>query len=496
MIVRLRGQESAVMATAAPAFHSARVVFDVSTSMRWTGPPVGIVRVERELARWALMNVPNVTFVFFDPQQKAYYELKTNMMRAFLDGEALLATFGLPGSVQSRRRKTDRAPAALRPFILWIGQARRMLLGRLEVVRLGTAPPRLRRLAGWLQEPLMSKKYRAIMVEPNGKRRPFLPYQAVFGAVVELLSNDTLVCAGAGWAHTDIDTIRSAKLRSNFSFVILCHDLIPILFPHFYPKHDVDQFRTYMQQALPIADVIAVTSRTTEQDCRTYFSQRKSGLGKIVIAPLGHDAGGHPLHIPSLPNGLAPGRFVLMVSTIEPRKGHHLLYNVWRRLVSGGVIKSTGFKLVFVGRPGWMVDDLLAGLQSDPAISNQILTMSDVDDNLLRALYEGAAFCVYPSRYEGYGLPICEAFSHGKPVLASTGGAIPEIVQGLCPCLDPENEEVWYDWIRKWIEHPHLRDPFERAIRQNFKHPTWSEAAANFFESVIARAGSSPSAER
>ena len=458
-----------------------RIIFDVTTSMRWAGPPVGIVRVERQLAFWALANLSNARFAFFDPRRMAYCELNTDV-RPFLLGEATLETSGLPDPARPGRRKTDRAPAALRSLVLWIGRPRRTLLCWLEGIRLGVAAPRLSRFADRLQMFLMSNKYRDIMFGPNGVRRPLLPYRMVLGKPIELISGDTLVCAGTGWSHTNIGAIRHLKSFIKFRFVLLCYDLIPLLFPHFYSKRDVDMFRTYMNEALATADLIVVTSRKVEEDCQTYMAQHGIGGSKIAVAPLGFDVDGGNSRIPALPNGLVPGRFVLIVSTIEPRKGHRLLYNVWRRLTAEGITQLLGFKLVFVGRRGWMVDSLLQEIRTDRVVSDQLLIMSGVDDDLLKALYRQAAFCVYPSRYEGYGLPICEAFSHGKAVVASSGGALPELVQGLSPCLDPEDEEVWYKTLKQWIEYPDIRVPFEQAIRQQFRHPTWSEAAAIFFE--------------
>ena len=176
----------------------------------------------------------------------------------------------------------------------------------------------------------------------------------------------------------------------------------------------------------------------------------------------------------------------MLVSTIEPRKGHRLLYQVWRRLVAEGVPQASGFKLVFVGRPGWLVDELLADIRKDSQLAEHLLMIYDADDDLLTTLYQSAAFCVYPSIYEGYGLPVAEAFSFGKAVIASTGGALPELVQKLSPCLDPTDEQAWYKIIKKWIESPKARIPYEEEIRLRFRHPTWSEAAASFFASISA----------
>lgn len=462
-----------------------RILFDISTSMRWAGPPVGIVRVERKLALWAYSNVPDVAFVFFDPDRQAYCEV-TRDVRQFLTGEAALDTLGLTNPALPGRRRTDRIPAALKPALLWLAQTRRMALNRLERLRLDTPHPWLARLADRLQRWFMSSKYRNFMVRENDTRRPFVPYDIAVGARAVFSRNVTLVCAGSGWGHTNIEALGQLKSRTGFRMVLLCYDLIPLMFPHFYRDHDVELFRNYMHRALGIADRIVVNSRIVEADCRAYCAQHGITAGKIALAPLGFDVAPGGQSLAELPAGLVAERFVLLVSTIEPRKGHRLLLNVWRRLIVDGVPQAKGFKLVIVGRVGWMVDDLLMCIRSDAKLAEHVVMIQDVDDEGLSALYRGAAFCVYPSVYEGYGLPVIEAFAHGKGVLASTGGALPELVHGLSPCLDPADQPAWYETMKLWIESPQARVPYERDIRARFRHPTWSEAAANFFASILA----------
>jgi glycosyltransferase involved in cell wall biosynthesis len=121
--------------------------------------------------------------------------------------------------------------------------------------------------------------------------------------------------------------------------------------------------------------------------------------------------------------------------------------------------------------------------------------IDDADDAVLDALYAGAAFCLYPSWYEGYGLPVIEAFAHGRAVLCSTAGALSELAQDFSPCLDPADEEIWYATMKEWILWPEVRAPYEREIATRFKHPTWSEAAANFFRLAAELAADQPAAE-
>jgi glycosyltransferase involved in cell wall biosynthesis len=463
-----------------------RILFDISTSMRWVGPPVGIVRVERKLALWAHANLPNVVFVFFDPRRLAYCEITRDVLQ-FLTGEGALDTLGMTNPASPGRRRTDRIPPALRSAFLWVGQTRRKVLSRLEQLRLGTRRPWLADVADRVQRRLMSSKYYKIMVREDNTRRPFFPYEMAIGARVAFGRTDTLVCAGSGWGHTNIEALSDLKTRTGFRMVLLCHDLIPLMFPHFYRDHDVELFGNYMRKAFAIADRIVVNSRAVEADCRAYCMRHGITACDIALATLGFDVGAAGSKTaPPLPLDLRAGRFAMLVSTIEPRKGHRLLYRVWRRLLAEGVPQSTGFKLVFLGRRGWMVDDLLADIRNDPQLAGQILMIGDADDDMLGALYQGAAFCVYPSVYEGYGLPVIEAFSHGKVVLASTGGALPELAQGFSPCLDPADEQAWYETMKHWIESPQALVPYEREIRARFRHPTWSQAAADFFAGISA----------
>ena len=163
-----------------------------------------------------------------------------------------------------------------------------------------------------------------------------------------------------------------------------------------------------------------------------------------------------------------------------------MLYRVWRRLLADGVPQPHDFKMIFIGRKGWMVDALLAQIAADTTTHGNLLIMAQVSDDLLSTLYENAAFCVYPSIYEGYGLPVVEAFSRGKAVISSNGGALAEVANGFSPCLDPNDEEAWYSTLREWISNPDARVPYEAAINTRFRTVTWPESAARLFRIVAA----------
>ena len=451
------------------------IVFDLTSLARWSGPPVGIVRAQRELARWARDHVPTVVFAAFDPTTMDYRALSPRHADAFIDGTASLNAWASPDPTGRRRRRSAWLPG----WVYSALQARRTLLRLLERVRLANNRPRLSRLADRLQRALMTARHRGPMINDDGSRRDFLPPDMVFGQTLRLATRDTLICAGFGWSHSNITAIAEAKARSGFRLGILCYDVIPLVRPELYQPRDVEDMRCYWSQAIAAADVIVTNAEAVATDLRAFAQAIGIAAPCMVVRPLG----ANPSAMRSgpgdrLPDGLEAGRYALFVSTIEPRKGHEMLYRVWLRLLDAGVPQANGFKLIFVGRAGWMTEALEAQLRTDPRLVGSIVVLKRVTDGQLDLLYRGAAFCVYPSLVEGFGLPVVEAFARGKPVLVSEGGALAEVAGEFSPVLAPRDEAAWFAMLRTWIEDPGARRPYELAIRERFRHPSWDEAAA------------------
>lgn len=448
---------------------------------------MGIVRVQHELALWAHRRLPGAIFAIYDPARRAFRRVSPRFLDGFLTGQASLNAWAMPDPTGRRRRS-----AWIPPPLYAALQVRRTALRVLERLRLAQGWTALSRLADRLQRPLISARYRAAMLNPDGTRRAYVTADQAFSEAIELAPSDVLVGAGFGWSHTDIAAIGTMKLAQGFRFAVLCYDLLPIFHPELFKPHDVEAVGAYWRAALPMADVVAVTSQAVAADVRRYCASNGLSLGALVVRPLGSDriaeAGGAGAPLPS---PLEPGHYALLVGTIEPRKGHEMLYRIWLDLLAEGVPQAHGFKLVFVGRPGWGVEQLERALRTDARIVGTLLTLSGVTDEALDGLYRGAAFCVYPSLYEGYGLPVVEAFARGKAVLASSGGALPEVVGRFSPVLPPRDEDAWREALRRWIEDPSARAPYEAAIGAGFSPLTWEDAAAGIFEGLAAALGDS-----
>jgi glycosyltransferase involved in cell wall biosynthesis len=465
-----------------------RIVFDFTTTALWSGPPAGIVRVEGEFARWALDHESGLVLAFFDPETRTFRHLRHEIASGLISRDTTIDTISFVDPSRRSRRRTDRIPGFIRPAVMWILQARRTALQVSERVRLRTSNARIAARMDKLQRTIMSRRYRAIMIKADGSRRAWFPLDMALGPPIELTARDTLVCAGAGWMHHDIKAIAEAKRKAGFRLVLFCHDIIPLMFPHYCIGSDVEALRDYCDVAFPAADLVLFGSRRVEADVRAYCGTRKLALGATAVCPLGADIRASTAP-GALPVGLEPGRYALLVSTIEPRKGHRLVYDAWVKLLAAGIPQRSRFKLVFAGRAGWMIGDLMRDLRSDPRIAGTLLVFTDADDAKLATLYRDAAFCLYPSQYEGFGLPVVEAFRHGKAVIASTGGAIPEVVGDFSPCLDADDAGAWLRELQSWIEEPAARAVYEERIRTAFRHPDWDESARAFFGLAGGRAG-------
>jgi glycosyltransferase involved in cell wall biosynthesis len=228
---------------------------------------------------------------------------------------------------------------------------------------------------------------------------------------------------------------------------------------------------------LPVLDQWLFSAQAIQSDLTRWCDRMSVVPPSSAIVDFGYDP--PPLdEIAPLPASLRSGKFALFVSTIEPRKGHATMLTAWERLLARRLPQQHDFRLVFVGRPGWMVDDVLRRLKTPPW---GVVYLSGCADRELGALYRHAAFCCYPSQYEGYGLPLIEAFARGKAVMSSSGGALPETAEPFAPCLNPLDIDAWTATLGDWIEHPELVAAREREIAEHFRHPDWPEAAASIF---------------
>jgi glycosyltransferase involved in cell wall biosynthesis len=432
-----------------------RIILDVSSIARWIGPAVGILRIEQALARYASVCRPDIVLSIYDKPSASFLEVKPIWAKHIVSWQ------GAVGRRRGRLRHLLPSPYSA--------------VGVLERWRSQCTSAAIAQVIEGVQETILLLRRR--------RRRGVVPFRLAIGGPLKLGPRDVIISTGPDWTHKDATAIGALKQQFLFRYVVMCHDIIPLILPQYFSTDDVAAFLRYWTDMFALADKILVNSRRVACDIMSYCDRMGIQLGEMRLVPVGCDVIRAPAQA-TLPDGLETSRFILYVSTIEPRKGHSLLIRVWRRLLAEGVPQQHRFKLVFVGRPGWQVDAVLRQIDDGAAFAGTVMHFVGIGDNELASFYRAAAFCVYPSFYEGLGLPIIEAFSYGKAVIASNGGALPEAVDDLSPSLDPSDEDAWFELLRQWIEDPRARMQYEAKILTNFSRPTWERAASQILEII------------
>jgi glycosyltransferase involved in cell wall biosynthesis len=171
-----------------------------------------------------------------------------------------------------------------------------------------------------------------------------------------------------------------------------------------------------------------------------------------------------------------PNSYALIVSTIEARKNHALLFAVWRRLLED-MPAATVPTLVFAGRTGWLVSDLMQQLRNSNFLDGKIVHIESPTDQELEALYDGCLFTVFPSFYEGWGLPVTESHAFGRPCIASKTTSLPEAGGSLARYIDPDNTTDAYRVIRGTIEDRASLREWRNRVQREFRPVEWSQSA-------------------
>lgn len=139
--------------------------------------------------------------------------------------------------------------------------------------------------------------------------------------------------------------------------------------------------------------------------------------------------------------GTAEGGYILFVGTIEPRKNLVTLLEAYRQMLDRGSV-SPAPALVVAGREGWLFEQVYERIEK-LGLTDRVKRIGGIPGERLVRLYQGARLFALPSLYEGFGLPALEALACGTPVLASSGGSLPEVVGGAGILLDPVDAQAW-----------------------------------------------------
>lgn len=256
--------------------------------------------------------------------------------------------------------------------------------------------------------------------------------------------------------------------------VVTIHDLTHVLFPSYHPIRRRRYLRWLMPSSLRRARRIITVSYHTKKDLCRLFGVPEDKV-RVVYNGVGSE-----FRVVDQPERLEdfrsryglPVKFVLYVGTIEPRKNLDRLIHAFDLLRQQGV----EHQLVLAGARGWGCEGLRQ-LPTELGLEGEVCFLDFVPEADLPLLYNAADVLVYPSLYEGFGLPALEAMACGTPVVASNTSSLPEVVGSGGLLVDPYDAESLADAILQSLRSPSLREELRESGLKQAAQFTWSRAA-------------------
>ena len=285
------------------------------------------------------------------------------------------------------------------------------------------------------------------------------------------------------WQHNYFLQLREAQGAHNIRYIPLIFDLIPVIMPEYCLPSVVDNFVTWLVGVFDHAAGFLVISQATKRDLLRAAAELGYALDPALIEVVPLDADfSRPTTTAMGPHalskwGLSEHDFVLFVSTIEPRKGHEVAFEAWLRLIERYGVNRVP-RLVCVGSKGWSNDRIYQLLASRNELASSVTILSGLSDDELALLYRSCTFTIYPSLYEGWGLPITEALCYGKPVIASDCSSLPEAGGPFARYVEAGSSEKLADEVERMHFDTAYRRLIEGRIAQEFQPRSWRDVVA------------------
>lgn len=412
-----------------------RIWIDLTDFLSWKGNLTGIQRIQFNLSKQYKESKHDVRFFFHDALKARFVECD------FIPEEVV--TLGVMNHANAQRRAYK-----------------------------SQALNRLRHSIGTTRNDIV-KAFRVLFSRPPKE------------VLAPFIEGDMVLVIDGSWDSTFIHDLKKAKLKYRIKIVHFAFDMIPSRFPGYVVGWLPKLFTEYMKVAFEISDGIISISKSTTKDVEGFIKEHCIKSPSVVkTVRIGESVHEDRFTIDKSQGieGLAPG-FILAVSTIEARKNHIALLYMYQEARQRGIQLP---KIVIVGRNGWQTNDFRHIVHKDPNAKKGIVILNKVNDAELNWLYTNCLFTIFPSFYEGWGMPIAESLSYGKMCIASNTSSMPEIAGNLIDYFSPYDTGAILQAVVKYLD-PKVLKSKENAIKLNYRHKSWADMFTEvneFIESI------------
>jgi glycosyltransferase involved in cell wall biosynthesis len=268
--------------------------------------------------------------------------------------------------------------------------------------------------------------------------------------------------------------------------VLTVHDVIFRLFPNYFSPGVRVLLNTLLPLSMRTARVILTDSESSRRDIEHFYPFVRDKLVVVPIAP-GPVSWTEPDYTAA--QALSGGQpFILAVGTLQPRKNLARLIEAFHAVCARRV---TPVRLLVVGRPDWQSRPVRQAAARSP-YAGDILFTGYLDDATLAALYRTCVAFVFPSLYEGFGLPVLEAMACGAPVITSDVAALPEVAGDAARFVDPLSVESICEAMLELLSDEALRGELKQRGLLRAARFSWTRMAEGVSEAYAQAAGTDP----
>lgn len=267
--------------------------------------------------------------------------------------------------------------------------------------------------------------------------------------------------------------IMPAILDKNIKSIFTVHDLVAFLHPKSHNKKATIIERFYLKKALKKANNVLTVSKNTKKDLIAKFPFAEDKITTIYPAA---SSNFRPLDKSKLYDFIVktglPKNFFLAVGTLLPRKNYPRLIEAFKLFLD----KNSGYNLIIVGQKTAHFREIERIIKTH-RLSGHVHILGYLSETSLQNLYNLAEALIFPSLYEGFGIPLLEAMQCGCPVLASNAGSIPEVVGDGALLFDPKNVEEIFEAMKKITTDTVLRENLREKGQIQAEKFSWQVSA-------------------
>lgn len=269
---------------------------------------------------------------------------------------------------------------------------------------------------------------------------------------IEFTKSDILLMLDSSWErYTEFFPVFDCARVANVPIITVIYDLLPITLPsEYFVSGGAEWFEGWFKRAVESSDSLLCISRATADEVVEYIEKQypQKNNAKVGYWHLGSD-----FKSITSTNGsnnditkLKKTEYLLVVGTIEPRKSHDLILDVFELLWNSKI----DLKLCIAGKKGWLVDDLMKRIYAHPELGNRLIFIEGPNDSEIAELYKYATGLIFLSRGEGFGLPLIEAANYGVPIICSNIPVFREIAGNHATYVDLGTPQSISREVSKW----------------------------------------------